>query len=58
MSCRSGVNLIVAVELSLIVDFPDIVPATNGGLTMLRGYSGSPGNQSFILAALLVTGEA
>jgi hypothetical protein len=58
MSCRSGVSLIIAVELSLIVDFPGIVPAIIGGPTMLRGYRGSPGNQSFTLAGLLVTGEA
>jgi hypothetical protein len=58
MSCRSGVSLIIAVEFSLIVDFPGIVPATIGRPAMLRGYRRSPGNQNFTLAGLLVTGEA
>jgi hypothetical protein len=57
MSYRSGVSLNIPVELSLIVDFPIIVPATIGGLTMVRECRGSPGNHSFTLASLLVTGE-
>jgi hypothetical protein len=57
MSCHSDVSLIIAVESSLIVDFSGLAPVTIGGLTMLRGYRGSPGNQSFTLASLLVTGE-
>jgi hypothetical protein len=64
MSSHSGVSFIIAVELSLIVDFPVRVPATIGGPpiiggpAILRGYRGSPGNQSFTLANLPVTGEA
>jgi hypothetical protein len=58
MSCRSGVSLSIAVELSLIVDFPAIVNATIGGPAILRGYRGSMGNQSFTLAGLLVIGKA
>jgi hypothetical protein len=58
MSCHSGVSLIIVVELPLIVDFPDVVPATIGAPAMLRGYRGSPINQSLTLAGLLVIGEA
>jgi hypothetical protein len=58
MSYRSSVNLTIAVVFLPIVDFLGIVPIVIGRHTMLGGYRGSPGNQSFTLAGLLVTGEA